>query len=106
MVCLKHVDDLCSTCSPNSFLFNFDYTLDELDELEQSLAKCLTNFYSWRNELNMLLSLIQSDQSGMKDHVHNQISIIKPESVMDKNDGYSINGMTLSDLEVGFFFVF
>lgn len=55
MVCLKHVEHLCTSCAFSSFTLNYHYTIKELEGLEAALASRLKQFYAWRDRLSSLL---------------------------------------------------
>ncbi|THD25358.1 Lysine-specific demethylase 5D [Fasciola hepatica] len=107
MVCLKHVDQLCSSCAIASFTLKYHYTLEELEELETALAYRLKHFYAWRDRLASLLKSAETVDVKSKierDPVTSSSSIIvKKESSDNMSDQASISEIwdttiTLNDL--------
>ncbi|CAH8829252.1 unnamed protein product [Trichobilharzia szidati] len=105
MVCLKHVSELCSRCPRSVFVLKYHYSIDELCNLEQCLAERLAHFYSWKNQMSILIKPNDSNSSSSSFSSSNQI--IKKEPIDDQDstslcESYkSLSGtMTLEELEM------
>ncbi|KAF5401529.1 Lysine-specific demethylase 5D [Paragonimus heterotremus] len=79
IVCLHHCDQLCSECTPSSWTLKYHYTIEELEDLERSLATCLESFYAWRESLTKLVS---TTEPKLKQDQNPQLPVVsvKPES--------------------------
>ncbi|KAA3680363.1 histone demethylase JARID1 [Paragonimus westermani] len=99
IVCLHHCDQLCSECTPSTWTLKYHYTIEELEDLERSLAICLESFYAWRDSLTKLVS---TTESKLKQDQNPQLTVVgvKPESPDLPKEGTVRTNfvMSLSDL--------
>ncbi|VDQ14783.1 unnamed protein product [Trichobilharzia regenti] len=107
MVCLKHVSELCSICPRSVFVLNYHYSIDELCSLEQCLAERLAHFYSWKNQMSILIKPNDSNSSSSSSSFSSSNQMIKKEPIDDQNstsvcESYKLlsGTLTLEELEV------
>ncbi|KAF8569445.1 hypothetical protein P879_01748 [Paragonimus westermani] len=99
IVCLHHCDQLCSECTPSTWTLKYHYTIEELEDLERSLAIRLESFYAWRDSLTKLIS---TTEPKLKQDHNPQLTVVgvKPESPDLPKEGTVRTNfvMSLSDL--------
>ncbi|CAH8479129.1 unnamed protein product [Heterobilharzia americana] len=99
MVCLKHVSELCDKCPHSVFVLNYHYSIDELSNLEQCLAERLAHFYSWKNQLSVLIQ--PNDSSSLNNHFIKKEPVDKQDTTSDtQSNNSTLNTITLEELQM------